>query len=315
MNYEEQLKHLQERVLQKKSIEAKLRELKAQQSELESNVRDYKEIMWKEQIDVERLEKISLANIFYTIVGKKEDMLYKEKMDAYAAEVKYNSAVQELDLIKEDIRRMQAQLREISGYEKQYEILLKQKETAIKESGSEAGERILQLEKQIAEQKSYKKEIKEAVSAGSSALSIAESVLSSLDSAEGWGTWDLFGGGIISDLAKHSHLDDAQTKVQGLQSELRRFKTELADVTINADIQVNIEGFLRFADYFFDGLFADWTVMNKISQSKTNVHNTRCQIDIVLSKLRSMEASADQTIKNLEAEREAVVLKATVDKD
>jgi len=210
---------------------------------------------------------------------------------------------------------MQAQLREISGYEKQYEILLKQKEAAIKESGSKAGERILQLEKQIAEQKSYKKEIKEAVSAGSSALSIAESVLSSLDSAEGWGTWDLFGGGIISDLAKHSHLDDAQTKVQGLQSELRRFKTELADVTINADIQVNIEGFLRFADYFFDGLFADWTVMNKISQSKTNVHNTRCQIDIVLSKLRSMEASADQTIKNLEAEREAVVLKATVDKD
>ena len=46
MNYEEQLKHLQERVLQKKSIEAKLRELKSQQSELESNVRDYKEIMW-----------------------------------------------------------------------------------------------------------------------------------------------------------------------------------------------------------------------------------------------------------------------------
>ena len=72
MNYKEQLLHLHERVLQKKNIEAKLRELKSQQSVLEKNVRDYKEIMWKEQIDVERLEKISLTNIFYSIVGKKE---------------------------------------------------------------------------------------------------------------------------------------------------------------------------------------------------------------------------------------------------
>ena len=70
MNYKEQVLHLHERVLQKKSIEAKVRELKSQLSVLEKNVRDYKEIMWKEQIDVERLEKISLTNIFYIIFGK-----------------------------------------------------------------------------------------------------------------------------------------------------------------------------------------------------------------------------------------------------
>lgn len=310
MNYKEQLPYLHERVLQKKSIEAKLRELKSQQSVLEKNVRDYKEIMWKEQIDVERLEKISLTNIFYSIVGKKEGMLYKEKMDAYAAEVKYDSAVQELDLIKEDIRRMEAQVREISEYEQQYEKLLKQKEAEIKESGADIAENILRLEELIVAQKNHKKEIGEAISAGSRALSYIESVISSLDSAEGWGTWDLFGGGLISDIAKHSHLDDAQNKVQNLQSELRRFKTELADVTINADIQVNVDGFLRFADYFFDGLFADWTVLDKIGQSKSSVQNTRYQIEMVLSKLRNMEASADQTIKKLEAERESVILKS-----
>ena len=215
MNYKEQLLHLHEQVLHKKSIENKLRELKSQQSKLEKNVHGYKEIMWKEQIDVERLEKISLANIFYTIVGKKEDMLNKEKMDAYAAEVKYDSAVQDLDLVKEDIRRMEAKLREISGYEQQYEILLKQKWAAIKESGSDAAEKILRLEEQITAQKNYKKEIGEAISAGSRALSLSESVLSSLDSAEGWGTWDLFGGGIISDIAKHRHSYTAKSDKAG----------------------------------------------------------------------------------------------------
>ncbi len=36
-------------------------------------------------------------------------------------------------------------------------------------------------------------------------------VSSTLDSAEGWGTWDLFGGGLITDLAKYSKLDEAQS--------------------------------------------------------------------------------------------------------
>ena len=200
-------------------------------------------------------------------------------------------------MVEEDIRRMEAQLREISGCERQYETLIQEKGAAIKASGSADAERILQIEEQIIAQKSHKKEISEAISAGSRALSSASSVLSSLDSAEGWGTWDLLGGGLISDIAKHSHLDEAQSKVQNLQSELRRFKTELSDVTINADMQVSVDGFLRFADYFFDGLFADWAVMDKISQSKSSVQSTKSQIESVLSRLRSMEASADQTIK------------------
>lgn len=312
MNYNEQLLQLQEKVSQKKSIEAKLKELKAQRGELDSRVQEFKKVMWSEQADVDRLERTSLTSVFYAIIGKKEDMLDKEKVEAYAAKVKYDSAVQELNLLEEDIRRMEAQLREISGCEQQYETLLQEKGVAIKATGSADAERILQIEEQITAQKSHKKEIREAISAGSRALSSANSVLSSLDSAEGWGTWDLLGGGLISDMAKHSHLDEAQSKVQSLQSELRRFKTELADVTINADMQVSVDGFLRFADYFFDGLFADWAVMDKISKSKSSVQSTKSQIESVLSRLRSMEASADQTIKRLEAEKDSVVLKATL---
>ena len=312
MNYNEQLLQLQEKVSQKKSIEAKLKELKAQRGELDSRVWEFKKVMRSEQADVDRLERISLTSVFYAIIGKKENMVDKEKVEAYAAKVKYDSAVQELNLLEEDISCMEAQLREISGCERQYETLLKEKTAVIKATGSSDAERILQIEEQIITQISHKKEIGEAVSAGSRVLSCANSVLSSLDSAEGWGTWDLLGGGIVSDMVKHSHLDEAQSKVHNLQSELRRFKTELADVTINADMQVNIDGFLHFADYFFDGLFVDWAVMDKISKSKSSVESTKSQIESVLSRLRSMEASADQTIKRLETEKDSVVLEVTL---
>ena len=137
-------------------------------------------------------------------------------------------------------------------------------------------------------------------------------MLSSLDSAEGWGTWDLFGGGLISDLAKHSHLDEAQGAIEHLQSELRRFKTELADVTIHADMQVNVDGFLRFADYFFDGLFADWAVLDKISQSQSQVQNTKSQIEGVLSRLNSMMQAVEQEQAQIKNKIDTLVRQAQV---
>ncbi|EFQ06555.1 hypothetical protein HMPREF9436_01940, partial [Faecalibacterium cf. prausnitzii KLE1255] len=66
-------------------------------------------------------------------------------------------------------------------------------------------------------------------------------VLETLDNAEGWSTWDVMGGGLGVDLAKYAELDDAQEQIEQLQVELRRFKTELADVEITADLQVTVD--------------------------------------------------------------------------
>ena len=120
------------------------------------------------------------------------------------------------------------------------------------------------------------------------------------------------GGGLISDLAKHSHLDEAQGNIEHLQSQLRRFKTELADVRISADMQVNVDGFLRFADYFFDGLFADWAVLDKISQSQEQVHSTRHQIESVLSRLGGMQRSVEQEQTQLESKLDTLVRDAKI---
>ena len=156
-----------------------------------------------------------------------------------------------------------------------------------------------------------RKEIREAISAGHSARGTADRILSELESADNWNTWDILGGGgVITHMAKHGHLDEAQNMVSQLQSQLRRFKTELADIQISAAMQVNVDGFLRFADYFFDGLFADWAVGNRISQSHSSVSSTRSQISRTLDKLKEMEKAADQEIANLKAELDDLTIKA-----
>ena len=307
MNYNEQLQKLQKKVSQEKSVEAKLRELKSQKDELNSRVYVFKKTMKNEQADVERLERTSLSSVFYAMMGRKDEMLDKEKAEAYAAKVKYDAAVEELRLIEEDLHRMETQLCDIIACKKEYDLLLEEKREAIKAVNSIEAERIFQIEEKIAEQKNHQKEIKEAVSAGTRALGSAISILSDLDSAQSWGTYDLVNGGLIAGMAKHSYLDEAQNKVITLQSQLRRFKTELTDITIQADMKVNVDGFLRFADYFYDGLISDWAVLDRIGQSKSSVHSVKTKIENVLSQLDRMARTAEQMIKQLEMERDSIV--------
>jgi len=302
---------LQQRVAMKPSLEAKLRELQNQRREYDREVISLRLAFRKEQEDLEKLEGRSLANYFFQIVGKLDEKVDKERREAYAAKVKLDTAERELTGIESDIADMENHLREIVIAEAQYKDELENKRTVLKASGTGAADQIIEIEQKIAALEAQKKEIKEAISAGYSARSTADRILSELESADGWNTWDMFGGGgIITHMAKHSHLDEAQDLVSELQSKLRRFKTELADIQITANMQVNIDGFLRFADYFFDGLFADWAVGDKISQSMDSVSGTRSQINRTLDKLNEMEKAAERGIKSLKQQLDELIVQA-----
>ena len=123
------------------------------------------------------------------------------------------------------------------------------------------------------------------------------------------------GGDLIADLAKHDRLDQAQEMVEQLQVELRRFKTELTDVSIDAEMQVKLDGFLLFADYFFDGLFADWAVMDHIENSQKQVSQTRQQVEEVLASLESRRDAVERHYNALAQKREEQIFAAEPAKD
>lgn len=311
-HYDEELQALQQKLSRKKHLQALLNELHTQRVELEAKVSNLKAIMEKEQSDVERLEGRGLTALFYGIVGKKEEKLDEQRREAVTARAKYDVAMQEMDLVQRRISRYEDELATLKDIEMKYAYALKQKVQLLKSTATPVSEKILQYEEQISNLENQKKEIREAISAGTKAKNIAEQVLSELDDAEGWGTWDLLGGGLISDLAKHSSLDDAQEEIEHLQVQLRRFKTELADVTIRAEMQVNIDGFLRFADYFFDGLFADWAVLDQIEESQAEVKSVIKQIQAVLDKLASMLASAEKDQKAVQTKLDELIVNAAL---
>lgn len=307
------LKELQQIIASKPSLEAKLRELETQRAEFDRKVISLRVAFREEQADVEKLEGRSLANYFFQVVGRLDDKLTKERQEAYAARVKLDTAERELAGIEADMEEIYARLSDVRRAQEQYDAALAQKRLDLRSSDTEAGQMLRELEEQLAALENRKREIREALNAGSSARATADRILRELNSADNWNTWDMFGGsGVITHMAKHSHLDTAQDLTEELQQKLRKFKTELADIQITADTQVNIDGFLRFADYFFDGIFADWAVGNRISESISSVSGTRDKISATIRKLESMEAAANREIAQCQAKLDQVIIETSM---
>ncbi len=307
--FNEDLKVLKEQTIQKKKAETELSDLKLQKRLLEQKLSGLEKVKTKEEKDVERLERGSLAAFFYEMIGKKEEKISKEEQEARVAALKYETAREELAMVEREISLREGKLRELSGCEERYASAFEEKLRKVRVEGTEETEALLQLEETMYQIQAEMREIQEAVAAGKKALSTVEDVLDSLDSADSWATWDTFGGGgLLTDIIKHDHLDEAQAKINTLQMELRVFKTELADVKVHADIQVQIEECLKFADFFFDGLFANWAVMDEIEESIGTVKNTRNEIVSVLNKLEDKLVNARQRYQRKVEERERMML-------
>ena len=307
--FNEQLQSLQEQTARKKHLESTLKALHDQQRELQDHLRELRQICSAENADVEKLEKFSLAGLYYLVTNQKEERLNKERQEAYTAQLKYDAAEADLEVITEEILKTRALIAELSGCEEAFSKLKSEKKEQIKQSGTPEAMKILELEEEIAHCESQINEIREAYTVGSEALRLADEIIRSLDKAKGWGTWDTFaGGGMISDIAKHSHLNTAQRLVGDLQLKLRRYKTELMDVQISADVEVGISGFLNFADYFFDSMLVDWTVLNKITKSKSQAETTRNKISLLQYKLNDLKASKERLRDQKREEVEQIVL-------
>lgn len=132
-------------------------------------------------------------------------------------------------------------------------------------------------------------EIREAIAAGEKALASLEEAGRYLSSAGNWGVWDMIGGGLFSTMIKHSKINEATVCMEQAKRDLMSFSRELSDVNISENIGIELGSFLTFADYFFDGLVADWLVQNKIRDAQTQVQEAAGQVKQILASLERMQ--------------------------
>ncbi|MDV2885064.1 hypothetical protein RYX45_07715 [Alkalihalophilus pseudofirmus] len=279
------LETCKENIRQKEKWEDHLERAKDYLREEQAKIIQLKNQLRKEQLDVERLEGLSFSNLFYTITGQKLEKMEKEEQEAAAAQLKYEEAKETAADLEREIEEIKQKLTNLGDPIKKYEQLMHEKEKQLHSSNSKLTVEIDELSEEEANKKLILNELKEAISAGNQASSALSIAISSLNSAKGWSTWDLFGGGMVSTAIKHSKINDAKSDIHHAQRKLRHFEEEMKDVQKFASYSIHIGDMLTFADYFFDGFIVDWMVHGKINDSLKQTEKMKYKVDEAIDSL------------------------------
>jgi hypothetical protein len=280
----------------------KLTDYRKQLNELEEKKSNLQAELKKEEKDYDNLLKKSLSNLFLEMLGKMEAKEQKEYQEVIAAKLKLEEIENQLINLKNSIHQLEEERASLYGCEREYEELSNLKYRQLSESNSENADKIQAFEEQLQSLKNNLAEIEEAEAAGRAVLAKVKIVEENLDHAHGWGTWDILGGGLISDVMKHSYLDDAQEAVNSIQTLLHRFHTELADIKMEENLTVQIDGFTKFADFFFDGIFSDWAVQSRIKSSIEDISSLHSKVDRVMINLSALRKNTESNLTSTEVQ-------------
>ncbi|WWC63474.1 uncharacterized protein I303_106077 [Kwoniella dejecticola CBS 10117] len=136
--------------------------------------------------------------------------------------------------------------------------------------------------------------------------------LNHLSSAESYSTWDMWGGGTMSDMMERNELssaDRAWSRVQMLNLQAKHLSPYVRDLP-----EVRVAGGSIMSDVFFDNIITDMAFHEKIKQSQyemnqaadmveRNLQENKIRLDQLNSDMAEKSRRLEQSRKDLQAKR------------
>jgi chromosome segregation ATPase len=260
----------------KEKLERDLRAVKKELRDGSARLKALKARLEEQKVDVEALERTGLTATFHAALGSREGGSDVERQELLSAQLLYRQTNHQVEALKQEKESLRAQLDELED-----RFFHVSEQMATQRFAEEARLKAL-LDARV-------KEISEAISAAKDVIPDLEQLIASLEEAEDWGTLDVLGGGLVSTAVKHSRIDDARSSIDSIQAKMSRFTRELADVREHAELKIDVGEFESFADYFFDGLIADWVVQSKILASLERSKKAREAITQAVKELEALK--------------------------
>ena len=304
-----ELERARQKMERSRKLDVILQDLKEQSVRRRRAEEEARAVLEKEQGDVEELERMSLVSFLARIQGDLESRKAEERREAAMAKARYDAAKWDLEDLDRRLRDFAQEKESLKGLEKQYQALLDEKEAVLRSQGGAQSQRLGQLAQEQERTAGELREIQEAIQAGLAAQRALEEMSGDLSGAENWGVWDMVGGGIMATFAKHGCLDDAQDAAYEARRALSRFRTEnhakWRAVCFLPDVELG--DFAVFADYFFDGLFADLFVQSRIREAQEQVEAVTQRVERLIVRLRDERESLEEKQGQLDWERERLL--------
>ena len=151
---------------------------------------------------------------------------------------------------------------------------------------------------------------REAFEAGKQTQLQLAQARSLLQEARSWSSWDTFGGGgLITDFAKHNKLDQVHRVLRQADLSLGVFSRELGDLNLSGLEALNLGIMTKAFDVWFDNIFSDWEVRNRIVDALQRVEQALGQTEPIMAALSTRGAQIAEQVRELDVRREQILLK------
>lgn len=265
----------------------------------------------KERLDAEQLKINTLSAFILKLVGKYEGRLEKEEREALTAKIEYDQAVvrvEELSLELEDTRK---RISDLEREKQKYDNEIKEREKKILSGmSSEKSEEYMRLIEEENSSGRQMVEMDEAIRAANRVQSTIQTVIRHLESADKWATYDIWTrGGIISHMAKYNHIDQAESDFHRVSSQLRELKRELSDINNFAVPGMDgIDSATRAFDFWFDNIFTDFKVRNRIRGDIDQMWKLTKNIDKIIARIESGRSEIKRRRESIEQRKNDLLI-------
>lgn len=260
--------------------------------------------------DVARLESMSMTRILASVRGRRDLDLDRERAEAEAARYAATEAAARRLAARDDVDAIVARLVAFGDLAARRTQLVAQREAevaadpALRATAAELDANATGLGVRRAE----RTQLEEAIEAARLATASLDDAARLLGTAGDWATFDTFlGGGLFTDMAKYDNLDRAAALMRHADAALGHLATELADVGMTAVGGIEITQLTSFFDVWFDNIFSDWAVRDRIRQAADRVARARAGVATTIDTLAQRLTACDADAERLEGERNTLL--------
>jgi len=259
------------------------------------------------EMDVRKLEHLSLTRVLAALHGARQDALAREKAEADAASYRIAQARQRLDGVQAQLARLAGRQAQLAGAPQAYADALVAKEQYLTHSADPRGARLLTLADEHGRLTAELNELRRASDDADAAVQALAEVQDRLGTAASWSTFDTyFDHGMVANTIKHDRIDQAAQAAHAADQRLAALRADLADLGGSEPTAPKLEissGF-KFADIFFNNIFTDLTVGQQIRDAQDNVDRSVQQVRALQDRLKNQIGAATGKLDTMGAERQ-----------
>jgi hypothetical protein len=295
-------------VAEARSVQSRLESLVRLRAATETELVSARMKLGDERQDVADLESFSPTRIWAALRGTRLDDLDREQAEVQAAEYAVAQLEARVKSLRYDEYALRTRAADLRGAAERRDRALAAKEATVVAAGGEVGAELGRIAADLGGLESESKELDEALQASVAATKALVDASQMLGKAGDWAAFDTFlGGGLLTDMAKYDRMDQANRLLRTADVALARLTKELGDLGRAGVAGPEVTDLTRAFDVWFDNIFSDWSVKNRIREAAERTLRAREMVADVHRSLAARRTELSDSVASRRGRREELL--------